>query len=84
MNNWHKGKLSQAKSLSTKPDERIAIHSEYYEGTENGYQEHNLTMHVLKDGALTISDDAIDGGFVYLYPEQVKHLKKILAGKRHA
>jgi hypothetical protein len=50
----------------------------YYEGTEHGYNENDIVVSIKKDGAISFNDDRLDGGFIYLYPEQVKHLKNIL------
>jgi hypothetical protein len=50
-----------------------------YEGTTHGFGEHNLTIVLCKGGALSIRETDNVERIVYFYPEQVKHLRKILA-----
>lgn len=41
-------------------------------------QENNMVISSHRDGALSISSIGGSEGFVYLYPEQVEHLREIL------
>lgn len=80
---WHIGKKCEPKkielmpSLSGEMDEKARYESRYFHGTKSGYNEHNVEIATNKDGAIFFSN-MDDDGFIYLYPEQVKHLRKIL------
>jgi hypothetical protein len=83
MNNWHIGKKCEL--VTEKPHhsfpgqvgEKARYKSRYFHGTKSGYNEYNIEIVTKKDGAIFFSN-VDDDGFIYLYPEQVKHLKKIL------
>ena len=48
-----------------------------------GTHKHDITVKMHKDdGAVYFSDDAIDGGFIYLYPEQVEMLHRFFRSKK--
>ncbi len=82
MNKWPIGKVIKLKKEKTlREDEKEKYLSIYYVGDKTGYHEHDIDITILKDGSLTIGEE--DGqGFMYLYPEQVKHLKTILRARR--
>jgi hypothetical protein len=82
MEHWHVGKKIRLltiakKDIASDRDVKRKYVSEYYNGTEGGYFSHDIEISVKDDGAIWFSEE--DGtGFIYLYPEQAKHLKKIL------
>jgi len=44
-----------------------------------GFHENNVMAIRYSDGSLSFSDNDSVEDFIYLYPQQIKHLKKILA-----
>jgi hypothetical protein len=85
MNHWHVGIISRLLTIEKKNDEsdkdvKRKYLSEYYNGTERGYSSHDIEISLEKDGTIELGEE--DGeGFIYLYPEQAKHLKRILNTK---
>ena len=77
MEHWHKGKIVEFEKQKPLKDERKRFLSHRYKGTDEGYSENNVVMIKQKDGAICFSGDG-DGAFVYLYPEQVRHLREFL------
>jgi len=61
----------------THKDSKSEFISSRYEGTDSGYSESEIKICVGENGSISFSGDG-DGQFIYLYPEQVKHLRKIL------
>ena len=47
------------------------------EETDNGYSENTIYLTKLENGSLYFTDDDSEN-FIYLYPEQIKHLRKVL------
>ena len=43
-----------------------------------GYQDNDVVISRYSDGSIAFSDNGAED-FIYLYPQQIKHLKKILA-----
>jgi hypothetical protein len=83
MEHWHVGKKARLLTIANKEspkDVKRKYVSEYYDGTERGYSSNDIKIIVKNDGAVYFSGDS--EGFIYLYPEQVKHLKKILHIRR--
>ena len=79
---WHVGKKVEVVQIKNPPpDVLIEICVSRYEGTKSGYTQYDISMSLKRDGAVTLSDQSIDGAFIYLYPEQVKELKKLLKVK---
>lgn len=79
---WHIGKkvevvdiTEKEKSREFQDDLKKAVIIEYYNGTEQGYEEHNVDVRIHDNSAVSFSTDE---GFIYLYPEQVVELKKLL------
>lgn len=52
--------------------------SSRHEEDEHGYSDNTVSISLDVTGAIFLSESETDGGFVYLYPEQVKHLESIL------
>ena len=50
----------------------------YMGDVENKYSDHDVNISRHADGAMSFSSDHAEN-FIYLYPQQIKHLKKILA-----
>jgi hypothetical protein len=74
--------LPLPKRLSTEktpPDVR-RVRFDRYEGTANGHSSHDVLCTLHADGAMHFSE-AGGEGFIYLYPDQVEHLKKFLSIK---
>lgn len=59
-----------------KDGKRVAV-LEYYKGTGTGTEEHDISVSIKRDGSVSLSEERGEG-FIYLYPEQVKMLKKLL------
>lgn len=74
---WHIGKKIEKQTIPAKDNEEEVILSSYYEGTERGHNLHQIEMSTGKDGSLIFYDSGSDD-YVYLYPEQVEHLKELL------
>jgi len=75
---WHRGikcTLKKDKRWDGDGDKYIC---HYYKGDKQGYHENDVTITV-HDKAIYFSDESAEH-FIYLYPEQVKHLKKLLRG----
>jgi hypothetical protein len=77
MENWKIGKEVHFERGQTLMDEKICLVSHYYHGDKRGTSQHDVKMIRYKNGALSISDRN-DEGWIYLYPEQVKHLRRVL------
>lgn len=79
MNYWHKGKLTGCEEVKPiKPDDGDREWKlEYYNGTNGGYHEAHIALTVHLDGAINFSEENGEG-FIYLYPEQVAHLRRLL------
>jgi hypothetical protein len=79
MNHWHKGKMVTLDKVEKHihEDSKLEFKSKRYEGDENGYSENSIHISLGKDRSICFAGDN-DGAFIYLYPEQVKHLRKIL------
>lgn len=76
------GRKARLLTLKKKEDEknvRREYVSELYDGTERGYSSNDVKIIIHANGAIYLSGE--EHGGVYLYPEQVKHLKKILRVK---
>jgi hypothetical protein len=78
---WHKGTICKTTKYDTKPGEKKCIKISYYIGTQHGYHDNDIVVTIKQDGAVSLSDDRVDGGFIYLYPEQVKILIRTLNAK---
>lgn len=80
MEHWHKGKIVTLEKVKAKKqlyeDSKAEYVSHRYEGDKHGFNETNITIYVGRSGSLSFANDG--EGFIYLYPEQVKHLRKIL------
>ena len=77
---WHKGIVSNVDAGEAK-DGKKRYKISYYEGDENGYQENDIEVEFGKDGSMSFVDYNRDSGSIYLYPEQVIHLRKLMSGK---
>lgn len=76
--NWKVGVVwSFTKKKKRDDDISKECESKLYIGTEKGYSNHDLMFVKKKDGAIFFSESDGDG-FIYLYPQQVKHLKQFL------
>lgn len=77
---WHIGKKTEVKEITSEhrkyhKDTKCAFLIEYFNGTEQGYEEHSTEVGFYNDDSvLFVRDDS----FIYLYPEEVKELKKLL------
>jgi methenyltetrahydromethanopterin cyclohydrolase len=70
------------RAISSKPDEHVAEITYKDEGELGGYSSNDLTITIHKDGALFIADsDTASEKSIYLYPQQVKLLKRFLTTK---
>jgi hypothetical protein len=84
MNTWHTGikdELVSVFSSENKKDEIGNFLSSYYEGSKDGYMLHEVEITLKDDGAIYLNDYSMGENFIYLYPKQVEHLKKILNGE---
>lgn len=81
MNQWHKGKLIGLSRSEIKDQVHKGSKAEFisyrYSGNDRGYGETSIRISLGKDRSISFSDELGDG-FVYLHPEQAKHLKRIL------
>jgi hypothetical protein len=75
---WHKVSVRQENVISEDSVARYLI--KYYEGDERGYHENNIYVEVGADGHISLYDYNSEGS-IYLYPEQVDELLKII--KKH-
>ncbi len=87
MEHWHVGKMARLLAIAKKDTEndknvKRKYVSEYYDGTEDGYSSHDIKITIKNDGAIYFSKENSED-FIYLYPEQVKHLKKILKVRKY-
>ena len=73
---WQIGTKAEL-SIAEKTDDKIDYLSEWYKGDEHGTQESNIVFTIHTAGAMSILDKNNYEG-VYLYPEQVEHLREIL------
>ena len=81
---WHVGKkVEVVENENPKPGVLRRLEVTRYEGTNDGYTESTIVMELGVDGALCLSDRSIDGGFVYLYPEQTGVLMSMLKSTPH-
>jgi len=72
---WHIGKKISLELTNKKRNKYI---SHYFHGTKQGYKEHDITLTFDKDKSLALSSHSSEQ-FIYLYPEQVEHLRKIIS-----
>ncbi len=77
MGKWQDYSPLQKKDTENDKNVKRKYVSEYYDGTEDGYSSHDIKITIKNDGAIYFSKENSED-FIYLYPEQVKHLKKIL------
>ena len=76
----HKITCKLNRALSSKPGEMVAEITYRDDGELGGYFECNVEVTREKNGGLSISGtDLGDERFVYLYPSQVKFLKRFLS-----
>ena len=74
---WHKGiKCTLKKDKKCNRDGSRYV-SHYYKGDKLGYHENNVNITVDEDKAISFSSEDAEN-FIYLYPEQIKHLKRLL------
>lgn len=73
---WHIGTKSEL-SVDKKTDDKIDYRSKWYRGDEHGTQENETIITAHKDGSVSMFELDRDG-YVFLYPEQVEHLREIL------
>lgn len=64
------------RATSSKPDEMVAEITYRDDGEMGGYNENNMTMTRFKNGAMSLSGES--QGFIYLYPEQLQLLRRLL------
>jgi len=77
MNHWHIGKIVELKKEDIKDKDEIFYIIKYYHGDTAGYHSNDIRIRISKNKGISLSE--INGeGFIFLYPEQVKHLIKIL------
>lgn len=85
MEQWFRGKILKPDRVGEKDqtykDSKAEFISYRYRGDSKGYGDTVIKIALGKDGSISFSDEHSDSGFVYLYPEQVKHLKRILGIK---
>ncbi len=77
---WHVGLKEELMDQGINKDGDHVYISDRYLGTDCGYEEQTVKIVKTKDGAIFFSDDNGEG-LIYLHPEQVEHLRKILQGK---
>ncbi len=81
MEHWHKGKIVTLDEIKKKNfthrDSKAEFISSRYEGTDSGYSESEIKICVGENDSISFSGNG-DGQFIYLYPEQVKHIRTIL------
>lgn len=80
---WHIGKKIEVKEITNEhrkyhKDTKCAFLIEYFNGTEQGYEEHSTEVGFYDDDSISLGRDDGGGSFIYLYPEEVKELKKLL------
>lgn len=77
---WPIGTKSEyIKKQSFDKDKVKLICSSYYKGTKRGYHENDIGMDLYKDGAVLLWNQSMSSDkSIYLYPEQVQHLRKFL------
>jgi len=63
-------------------DEWNVFVSKIHEEDEHGYSDHDITIEFKDSGAVSLSDDVLEGEIIYLYPEQVKHLESVLKKRK--
>ena len=62
-------------------DPQISMRSKRFEGDyDTGWSENIIDMYKGLDGHISFSD-RVGEGFIYLYPEQIKHLRTFLRMK---
>ena len=76
MNTWHIGILDEL-TPPKKEGDKLTYTSIYYEGTESGTQEHIIELSAHDDGSI-YAFERNGEGYIFLYPQQVKHLKRIM------
>lgn len=74
---WHIGKKIEKQIIPARDGEKEVILSSYYEGTEHGHDLHQIEMSINSDGSLVFYNYE-SGDHIYLYPEQIEHLKELL------
>lgn len=80
MRHWHKGTVVEFIKHKKHHDKDVkkAGTISYYKGDADGYHENDMHFNLYKDGSISFSDENIGESFIYLYPEQVIILKKLL------
>ena len=74
---WHKGKIVKEIKQKTEENDIVDVVLKYYNGDNSGYTDHDIEVSIGKDGSVHFCGDP-EYEQVYLYPEQVKLLFKIL------
>jgi hypothetical protein len=81
---WFIGKILKLERVPVEEhvhkDSAAEFKSYRYHGDEKGYEDTTVEINFYNDGAVSFSEEGTDK-FIYLYSEQVKHLKIILGIK---
>ena len=81
MDHWYKGKIVELtpipKEKHRRKDSVLEYNSYWYKGDEKGTHDHGIDIYIGPDGHIFFSEETGDS-HLYLYPEQVEHLRTIL------
>jgi len=72
---WYLGYKDTLKEINE--EKCKCFKSYFYQGDLNGYGDNKIEILLYEDGAMAFSSDG-EEHFIYLYPKQINHLKKVL------
>lgn len=75
-----KEKITTSLERKEKHDGSVRFISKRHCETKRGYSDNDVEFMINNDGSISLAADKCEH-FIYLYPEQVKHLKKVLKVK---
>lgn len=75
---WHKGRIAKIEKRELDKGDGLGYLLMFYEGDRNGYHSSDISVTFHKDGAIHFCGDP-EHEQVYLYPSQVKFLRKLLS-----
>lgn len=75
---WFKGCKCESHDIQAQPGQSRVLESCHYRGDDRGYEIHVVVMTLKDEGSLILTGS--DNSFIYLYPEQVQCLRKLLVG----
>jgi hypothetical protein len=78
MRTWRLGKVIEQDPINLLSGDYAAIKIGYFNGTENGTETHDIEVHLGNDGYLFLCEVGDMEKMVYLYPEQVKAMLKLI------